>query len=172
MIRTLISAIVVTTFLCTSCNNNGSPKEANSGTGTGNDTGIPSAESIAGNGYLQLELKIDGVPAKTDSAKFVVHDIDGLRLEAWGERIPEGIYAYTYTLEMRLHSFRGVGTYPISNEYGNMFWQYKSFYINPATPGSFIADNWNDQKISGEFQFIAEDGYGDKRRVDGRFFQR
>lgn len=128
--------------------------------------------SIAGEGYLQLELKINDEPVITDSAKFVVHDIDGLRLETWGQRLQSGPYAYTYTFEMRLHKFRGPGTYVITNEYGFLFWQYKSFYVQAENPGSFVADNWSNDRISGEFHFVADDGYGDKRRVDGRFFQR
>jgi hypothetical protein len=168
MIRSIIATFFVAAFFTSCSNNNNKVKKENGSRGT---NGAKEA-SIEGSGYLQLELTIDGVPIQTDSAKFVAHDIDGLKLEAWGQRLQEGPFAYTYTWEMRLHAFRGAGTYKMTNEYGNMFWQYKSFYINPAAPGSFVADNWNSDKINGQFEFVAEDGYGDKRRVAGRFFQR
>jgi len=172
MLRNFVSALLLITIIALpACKDKQTPATLPDEKNIEDNT-VKEEVSIAGNGYLQLELKVDGTPIKTDSAKYTVHDVDGLRLESWGERIPEGPYGYTYTLEMRLHSFKGEGNYAITGEAGTMFWQYKSFYVKPDAPGNLIVDNWKEDRIEGQFEFIADDGYGSKKRIEGRFFQR
>jgi len=135
-----------------------------------NESAAP-AETPTGSGRLTVELTVDGTLVKTDSAKFVIHDIDGLSLSTWGERLTNGVYAYTYTFDLRVRGVRSARTYELTGESGTVFWQYASFYINPQKPGSMTIDKWDGSSLSGTFQFEADDGYGRIKKVEGRFYR-
>ncbi|MEI9942892.1 MAG: hypothetical protein WDN26_01605 [Chitinophagaceae bacterium] len=144
----LLLLSVLTTFLITSCNNeNKTPGK------TGTDE--PAIEkNYAGAGKLHLELAVDGAPITTDSAKYTINEMGGMELEAWGQRLTEGPYAYTYTLTLRFGAFDGAGDYSLKKELGSTFWQYKSYYVDAGHFGSLTIETWNENTKNGNLKWM------------------